>query len=187
MTAPGASATAGEAGTGDGRLSARWLLPLAVVVPMLAAGPALRLPQVVFPEGAALAAGLWTLNSPAWACSRTRLLVLPPACAASGTYSKLMCWVALDRAIALADWLDAADRLDASALIPITGFLPTADPRVRATVDAVRRDLTGPDGLVYRYRGDDGQPRLHRRHRRFRPASRPRRLTQPNRQPTIAA
>ena len=27
-------------------------------------------------------------------------------------YSKLMCWVALDRAIALADRLDAADRVD---------------------------------------------------------------------------
>jgi hypothetical protein len=51
---------------------------------MLAAGSALRLPQVVFPEGAALAAGLWTLNNPLWACSRTRLLLLPPACAASG-------------------------------------------------------------------------------------------------------
>lgn len=85
MTAPGAPPAAGEAGTGERRLSARWLLPLAVVVPMLAAGSVLRLPQVIFPEGAALAAGLWTLNSPAWACSRTRLLVLPPACAASGT------------------------------------------------------------------------------------------------------
>jgi hypothetical protein len=37
---------------------------VAVVIPMLAAGSALRLPQVVFPEGAALAAGLWTLNNP---------------------------------------------------------------------------------------------------------------------------
>lgn len=65
-------------------LRIRWLLPLAVVVPMLALGVALRLPQVVFPEGSALAAGLWTLNNPMWACSRTRLLVLPPACAACG-------------------------------------------------------------------------------------------------------
>jgi hypothetical protein len=51
---------------------------------MLAVRSALRLPQVVFPEGAALAAGLWTLNNPLWTCSRTRLLVLLPACAASG-------------------------------------------------------------------------------------------------------
>ena len=109
-------------------------------------------------------------------------------------YSKLMCWVALDRAIALADWLGAADRvtdwqrsreeiraaieqhgwseragaftqalgsdqLDASALmIPITGFLPATDPRVRATIGAVQRVLTGPRGLVYRYRSGDGLP-----------------------------
>jgi GH15 family glucan-1,4-alpha-glucosidase len=110
-------------------------------------------------------------------------------------YSKLMCWVALDRAIALAGWLGASDRtgdwarsreeiraaieqhgwneragaytqafgsdkLDASALmIPITGFRRATDPRVRATIDAVQRGLTSPDGLVYRYRdAGDGLP-----------------------------
>lgn len=62
----------------------RWLLPLAVVIPMLVAGSVLRLAEVVFPEGAALAAGLWTLDNPVWACSRLRLILLPPACAALG-------------------------------------------------------------------------------------------------------
>jgi alpha,alpha-trehalase len=107
-------------------------------------------------------------------------------------YSKLMCWVALDRATRLADQLQAPDRLarwcrerdgiraailehgwsdtadaftqsfgsddlDASALmIPIVGFLPGDDPRVRATVDAIAERLTDDHGLVYRYRGDDG-------------------------------
>jgi alpha,alpha-trehalase len=107
-------------------------------------------------------------------------------------YSKVMCWVALDRAISLADRLDAADRvdewrrardeiaeailakgwneqvgaftqsfgssvLDASVLmLPITKFLEPTDPRVRSTIDAIAQHLTTPDGLVYRYRGDDG-------------------------------
>jgi len=107
-------------------------------------------------------------------------------------YSKLMCWVALDRAIALAgplgaqarvaDWTAArddlrrailargwsdtagafsqafgSDELDASVLmIPIVGFLPGDDPRVRATVDAVAERLTDAHGLVYRYRSADG-------------------------------
>jgi len=108
-------------------------------------------------------------------------------------YSKLMCWVALDRAIALADWLHATDRvgdwartraeiraaieqrgwnprigaytqafgsnlLDASALMmPIVGFLPPSDARMRATIDAIQRELTDRRGLVYRYlETDDG-------------------------------
>ena len=107
-------------------------------------------------------------------------------------YSKLMCWVALDCAIELADMLHAHDRinewvatreqirdtilqrgwsekagaftqafgsddLDASALmIPIVGFLPATDPRVRATIDAIAEKLTDARGLVYRYRASDG-------------------------------
>ncbi|CAB4914854.1 MAG: glycoside hydrolase family 15 protein [Actinobacteria bacterium] len=51
--------------------------------------------------------------------------------------------------------------LDAALLlIPRVGFLPGDDPRVVATVDAVRRELTS-DGLVLRYRNasaDDGLP-----------------------------
>lgn len=51
--------------------------------------------------------------------------------------------------------------LDASALaIPLVGFLPAADPRVRSTVDRIR-DRLAAHGLVYRYRTDetdDGLP-----------------------------
>ncbi|HET8623837.1 MAG TPA: glycoside hydrolase family 15 protein [Gemmatimonadales bacterium] len=108
-------------------------------------------------------------------------------------HSKLMCWVALDRAVGLADavgghgdrvrrwtagrdeirraileqgWSERAqaftqtfggDALDASALlIPIVGFLPGDDARVRATVDAIAERLTDSHGLVYRYRVEDG-------------------------------
>ncbi len=107
-------------------------------------------------------------------------------------YSKLMCWVALDCAIELADDLGARDHvagwgqvrrqirqaietqgwsasegaftqsfgseaLDASALmLPITGFLPGTDARVRSTIDAIDARLTDDRGLVYRYRSHDG-------------------------------
>jgi GH15 family glucan-1,4-alpha-glucosidase len=44
-----------------------------------------------------------------------------------------------------------ATELDASALlIPLVGFLPPADPRVRSTVEAIERYLV-IDGLVRRY------------------------------------
>ncbi len=108
-------------------------------------------------------------------------------------YSKLLCWVALDRAIRLADraglsgdvdgWrregeairhailtegYDAelgaftqtlgAPVLDASALaIPLVGFLPPTDPRVRSTVEQIQAQLTS-HGLVFRYLADDGLP-----------------------------
>ncbi len=107
-------------------------------------------------------------------------------------YSKLMCWVALDRAIAMADRLDATDRvgqweatrdeifdaimtrgwnedvgaftqsfgsteLDASNLMmPIVGFIPAADPRMQATIDATAAHLSDEHGLIYRYRAEDG-------------------------------
>jgi GH15 family glucan-1,4-alpha-glucosidase len=48
-----------------------------------------------------------------------------------------------------------ADALDAALLlIPIVGFLPATDERVRGTVAAIERDLT-VDGLVQRYRTED--------------------------------
>lgn len=107
--------------------------------------------------------------------------------------SKLLCWVALDRAVKLAnvarlggevaswrreraairaaileDGYDARTGaftqvfgmpdLDASALLmPLVGFLPADDPRMRSTVDRIRERLTA-HGLVYRYLNDDGLP-----------------------------
>jgi GH15 family glucan-1,4-alpha-glucosidase len=46
--------------------------------------------------------------------------------------------------------------LDANLLlIPLVGFLPASDPRVRATIEAVERELV-VDGFVLRYRSDQG-------------------------------
>ena len=105
--------------------------------------------------------------------------------------SKVLCWVALDRAVELApqlgehakadEWAAARDRireailergwsearqayaqsfesdeLDAAALLmPLLGFLPATDERMKATIDAIARDLT-EDGLVLRYRNEEG-------------------------------
>ncbi|HWO73349.1 MAG TPA: glycoside hydrolase family 15 protein [Dehalococcoidia bacterium] len=108
-------------------------------------------------------------------------------------FSKVMCWVALDRAIKAADALglpgDVAEwkrvrrrlreeillrgydeergafvqafdskALDASVLLlPLVGFIPATDPRMRSTIETIERELATPEGLVYRYRGvDDG-------------------------------
>ena len=107
-------------------------------------------------------------------------------------YSKLMCWVALDRAIYMADLLHAQDHIDAwtatreqirdailtygwsekagaftqafgsddldasNLMMPIVGFLPATDPRMRSTIDAIAEKLTDEHGLVYRYRATDG-------------------------------
>ena len=49
-----------------------------------------------------------------------------------------------------------SDELDGAALLmPIVGFLPAGDERMRSTIDAIARDLT-EDGLVLRYRNDEG-------------------------------
>src|SRR4051794_1721604 len=105
--------------------------------------------------------------------------------------SKVMCWVALDRAVKLAPalgehakaaewaaardavreaietrgWSEArqayaqsfgSDELDgAQLLMPIYGFAPATDPRMRSTIEAIARDLTD-DGLVLRYRAQEG-------------------------------
>jgi alpha,alpha-trehalase len=105
--------------------------------------------------------------------------------------SKVMCWVALDRAVKLApqlgvhakaaEWSAArdelraaileqgwserrqafaqsfgSDELDGAALLmPIYGFLPATDERMRSTIEAVARELT-EDGLVLRYRAQEG-------------------------------
>lgn len=112
------------------------------------------------------------------------------------TYSKVMAWLAFDRAIKTVEqfgrdgpvdrWHAIRDQiheevcrksfnpeigafaqsygssdLDASVLlIPLVGFLPPSDPRVRSTVEAVERHLM-VDGLVLRYdpsAGHDGLP-----------------------------
>ncbi|HEX6701028.1 MAG TPA: glycoside hydrolase family 15 protein, partial [Gaiellaceae bacterium] len=105
--------------------------------------------------------------------------------------SKVLCWVALDRAVALAPqlgesakaeewaaerdrireailergWSEArgayaqsfeSDELDAAALLmPLVGFLPGTDERMRSTIDAIASGLT-EDGLVLRYRNQEG-------------------------------
>ena len=40
--------------------------------------------------------------------------------------------------------------------MPIVGFLPATDPRMKATIDAIADRLTDDHGLVYRYRARDG-------------------------------
>jgi GH15 family glucan-1,4-alpha-glucosidase len=49
-----------------------------------------------------------------------------------------------------------SDELDAAQLLmPIVGFLPATDPRMRATIEAIAEHLT-QDGLVLRYRNEEG-------------------------------
>jgi GH15 family glucan-1,4-alpha-glucosidase len=105
--------------------------------------------------------------------------------------SKVLCWVALERAIELAPRLGEhanvehwvaereaireailtrgwsasrrafaqsfdSDELDAAQLLmPMFGFLPASDERIRSTIDAIADELT-QDGLVLRYRNEEG-------------------------------
>jgi len=47
--------------------------------------------------------------------------------------------------------------LDASNLLmPLVGFIPADDPRMRSTVDRIMERLTDEQGFVYRYLSDDG-------------------------------
>jgi GH15 family glucan-1,4-alpha-glucosidase len=49
-----------------------------------------------------------------------------------------------------------SDDLDAAALLmPLVGFLPATDPRMRSTIEAIADELTD-DGLVLRYRNIEG-------------------------------
>ena len=49
-----------------------------------------------------------------------------------------------------------ADELDAAQLLmPMLGFLPADDERMRSTIEAIANELT-QDGLVLRYRNDEG-------------------------------
>lgn len=107
-------------------------------------------------------------------------------------YSRVMCWVALDRVIRAAEqegleadlprWRQVREQirtdiltngyntqlgaftqyyggttLDASCLLlPMVGFIPPNDPRMRSTVDRVMERLTDERGFVYRYNSEDG-------------------------------
>lgn len=109
------------------------------------------------------------------------------------TYSKVMAWVAMDRAVKEIErsgrkgpvdrwrWLRrlihetvcregydtqreafvqcfGSKKLDASLLmIPMVGFLPPTDARVRNTVQAIERELMVDDGLLYRHGSHDSQ------------------------------
>ncbi|MBQ1027322.1 glycoside hydrolase family 15 protein [Micromonospora sp. C95] len=45
--------------------------------------------------------------------------------------------------------------LDAAALyLPVVGFLPATDPRMRATIEAIERELGDDDGLIHRWKDD---------------------------------
>ncbi len=86
-----------------------------------------------------------------------------------GMYAKAQEWAAardrIREAVLERGWSEAkqayaqsfdADELDAAALLmPLVGFLPADDPRMRSTIDAIDRDLT-QDGLVLRYRNEAG-------------------------------
>jgi GH15 family glucan-1,4-alpha-glucosidase len=49
-----------------------------------------------------------------------------------------------------------SDELDGGVLLmPLVGFLPATDPRMRSTIEVIARELT-EDGLVLRYANDEG-------------------------------
>ena len=109
-------------------------------------------------------------------------------------HSKVMAWVAFDRAVRTVETQDldgpvdrwraqrdeihrqvcaqgydeklgsftqsyGSQELDASLLVlPLVGFLPGSDPRVRGTVEAIERELV-QDGFVLRYRSRAGRRR----------------------------
>jgi len=62
-------------------------------------------------------------------------------------------WSESKQAYAQAFGSDALD--GAQLLMPIYGFLPATDPRMRSTIDAIASELT-EEGLVLRYRAEEG-------------------------------
>jgi len=56
---------------------------------------------------------------------------------------------------AFAQSFDSDDLDAAQLLMPILGFLPATDERMRSTIEAIASELT-EDGLVLRYRNEDG-------------------------------
>lgn len=53
---------------------------------------------------------------------------------------------------------DSEDLDATSLLIPFMDFLPFDDPRIQGTLNAIRRELISPQGLVYRYLSPDRLP-----------------------------
>ncbi|HEU5434311.1 MAG TPA: glycoside hydrolase family 15 protein, partial [Thermomicrobiales bacterium] len=108
-------------------------------------------------------------------------------------YSKVMCWVGLDRALKLAeaagrddigaDWAATRDAIREDVLakgynpklgsftmtyggddvgaallrLPLVGFLPATDPRMRGTIELIQQRLQR-NGLLLRYATHDGLP-----------------------------
>jgi len=60
-----------------------------------------------------------------------------------------------DKRQAYAQSFDSDDLDAAQLLMPLVGFLPATDPRMRSTIDAIADELT-EDGLVLRYRNVEG-------------------------------
>jgi alpha,alpha-trehalase len=56
---------------------------------------------------------------------------------------------------AFAQSFDSDDLDAAQLLMPLVGFLPATDPRMRSTIEAIASELT-QDGLVLRYLNDEG-------------------------------
>jgi GH15 family glucan-1,4-alpha-glucosidase len=108
-------------------------------------------------------------------------------------FSKVMCWVAMDRAIKAATSLGLPGDVDAwravraeiwnevmakgysparqsfvqcygntnldaaNLMLPLVGFIPATDPKMRSTIRAIQKELTNQQGFVYRYKDfDDG-------------------------------
>jgi hypothetical protein len=57
---------------------------LIIVAPMLVLASVLGTHAIIFPEGAALAMGIWVLGLQGWTASRWRVIALPPLFAAAG-------------------------------------------------------------------------------------------------------
>ena len=107
-------------------------------------------------------------------------------------HSKVMCWVALDRALKLVKvygydaetelwerereairkeimekgWSEKkqafvqsfdSEDIDASSLLmPVLGFIEGKDPKMISTIQAIEKELSVSDGLLYRYKSADG-------------------------------
>jgi GH15 family glucan-1,4-alpha-glucosidase len=112
-------------------------------------------------------AGIWELDDRRWAHSRLTcaaglraMAAVAPAAQGgpwSGLADGLVAGVSADCLHPSGRWQRAPDdeRVDAALLMPgIRGATPAGDPRVLATLEAVKAELS-QDGYLYRYRADD--------------------------------